>query len=141
VTAYFESARQPGRVLRVSRITAFPVARACMTRERVAVAMPERKEMKLRLVRSPDRRETALPLTSATRCPFSRKAPSCSAKRTRTSGSIARKTAAKTSSPASTPVSLLHSVAARSPSGATACDVTSPESPRSSRSAIWRSGR
>ncbi len=71
--------------------------------------------MKFSAVRSPARRDAVFPRTPATRSPLRSAAPSCREKLMEIPGSTAWKTAEKTTSPASTPVSLLQSVAAPCP--------------------------
>ena len=64
-TAYFSSARSPGVVLRVSRITA-PVPATASTQRRVSVAMPDRWDSRLSVVRSAVRSSRVGPSRSAT---------------------------------------------------------------------------
>ena len=67
-TAYFCSARQPGRVLRVSRTRA-DVPSSAVTHGAVAVATPERCEAKLSAVRSAVSRPRVGPATRITTSP------------------------------------------------------------------------
>ncbi len=74
-TAYFSSARSPGRVLRVSRITA-PVPATASAQVLVAVAIPDRWVRKLSMVRSAPSAATASPATRSTASPGRDPAPS-----------------------------------------------------------------
>ena len=74
-TAYFSSARSPGVVLRVSRISA-PVPSIASTKRRVSVAIPDRRPRRLSAVRSPVRTARVRPEMRASSAGCSKRSPS-----------------------------------------------------------------
>ena len=79
-TAYFSSARRPGVVLRVSRISA-PVPSTASTKRRVSVAIPDRRPRRLSAVRSPVRTARVRPEMRASSVGCSKRSPSCRGRR------------------------------------------------------------
>ena len=136
-TAYFCSARHPGRVLRVSSTRA-RVPASASTQAAVAVATPERWEAKLRAVRSAVSSPRVGPATRITTSPAATLVPSASRSVISTSSpSTSSKTTAAIPRPATTPGPRAPKSAMPRASGAmVAALVTSTASPgRSSSSA------
>jgi hypothetical protein len=101
-TAYFSSSRSPGRVLRVSRMTA-PVPSTASTQRRVAVATPERWQSRLSAVRSAVSRPRTGARTTSAGSPGTSREPSGNAESTSNPGTTSSRTRRATGAPASTP--------------------------------------
>ena len=140
-TAYFSKTRQPGVVLRVSRITH---GRSSTTRLNFSacVATPHNRCRKLRAVRSPVKSARMGPNTRASRSPGLMLPPSVAVTSTSTRSSISLKTVASSGNPATRPSTRLSNQAwpVRF-SGTKARQVASPLRPsgatRSSSRADW----
>ena len=139
-TAYFSRSRQPGVVLRVSKIaTGRP--RTASTNRAVSVAMPESRRITLSAVRSDPRIARERPRTTARRWPGTTRSPSFARASTVASGSRIRTVGSRNGSPQRTPSSFaIRSATLVAPSGTSAFVVASPF-PRSSASAFARNGR
>ena len=101
VTAYFSNRRQPGVVLRVSRICA-RVPLIASTNCAVKVAMPESRWTKFNATRSALRRARAGPESCIRVPPAATRWPSWVWRTTFTSGESSRKAASANASPATT---------------------------------------
>ena len=134
-TAYFCSARRPGRVLRVQTMRAFVPATA-FTSAAVAVAVPDSGPRKFSATRSAVSKLRAGPLTVASRVPAATSEPSGAVTSNVTDGSIIRNAAWAQISPAIWP-----GLRATNRAVAVVCAamvswlVMSPARPRSSSSA------
>jgi len=130
-TAYFSNRRQPGVVLRVSRMRT-PVPRTAATKRAVSVATPESRCTKFKATRSAPSSARAGPATVSKTWPARTACPSRAQRRTRTAGESWRNAAAAKANPATTSGCRARMVArALAVRGTVASVVTSP-APRSS---------
>src|SRR5256885_6501768 len=132
-TAYFSSCRQPGVVLRVSRILA-PVPSIAATNCAVSDAIPDRRWRKLSATRSAESSARALPLTKRIDDPGDTRIPSSASIRMATLGSSRRNALSANATPQTMPFSRATSDArARRSETTVAIVVRSSNAPSSSR--------